>query len=148
MSDRCTLYMEIRKEDQPKVVDVLGTPDYIEGEPVFGPETVSLEWAEMNYGAAEDRKTLAESGIPFIGSHDAGDEYGPYVFASDGVKMSECPSHHGGLSPVVEVSLQDGKVMPLRDSDVFEAEDYLRTFDRAACILKGETPWATDAPSK
>jgi hypothetical protein len=58
--------------------------------------TITFCFYEANYGCYEQRNGAAAEGIPFVGYHGIGGEYGSYAFAAvDGV-MDEMPTDYDG----------------------------------------------------
>jgi hypothetical protein len=82
MGDRCSLTITVRACD----VEAVQDDDLFGGcqsdQDVDGLR--ELYFDEVNYGGNETRESLARRGVPYIGSHGSGDDYGAAVFCSLG----------------------------------------------------------------
>jgi len=99
MSDRCSLSLRTAREHYALAEEIVGvSQEYTEpkaGEPLVDHES--------NYGASDERRMLAERGVPFYGYHGEGGNYGPYCFAACDGEMIECSADETG-GPVARVS--------------------------------------------
>ncbi|MBY0277907.1 hypothetical protein K2Z84_21445 [Candidatus Binatia bacterium] len=127
MGDRTFLWIECRPEDVEKVSDALwdGTSqaDEVEEQPNG---LVRLEDFDANYGLACERESLAKGGVPFVGGHGSGCEYGDALFAAVDGEHHDVPSTIDGV-PVVGV-LPDGSVC---EGDLKAVRAYLDAYNRA-----------------
>ena len=135
MGDRCAAYVTCRKVDVPKFREEGFDEDWDEDDGL-----AHLCNEEANYGGTEALTALAKQGIVFFGHHEAGGNYGPCVFASDGKKYAEATSSEVGGEPVARVG-EDGQV---NAADVHQAARYFGTLARAKALLNG-TPSGTAA---
>lgn len=102
MGDRCYVRLECRRRDLQRFLDEGFQEDGDAGDPETRDGVVVVD-TERNYGLqCGDFK-----GAVFFGRHDAGDDYGACVFASDGKESVEAEAGHGGYEPVVQYD-EDG----------------------------------------
>ena len=132
MGDRCHLTITFREKDAAELGKILtGSEatkwwDDVDGNPAEGILEVGVD--EVNYGWYTELDVAADAGIPFVGWHGAGSEYGEHEFVScDG----KCHN--------VEVGRTGGFVVML-DADLKMSSDereYIKAFqDAKAKILK------------
>ena len=134
MGDRCYLTMRFLKSDKDVVVKAL---DSLEEEvEVEDDLTLLAEIHEANYGLGAARRTLAKSGIAFVGWHSSGSEYDYHVFAAAGGVMEDVRSDSNGAQPVVPVE-SDGTIL---QAYIDDARRYYLKFAEAEAILEGEDP--------
>ena len=126
MGDRCAAYVTCRQADVPKFKEEGFDEDCDEGDGL-----VHLCNEEANFGGTEALTALAKHGLAFFGHHEAGGNYGPCVFASDGKKYAEAISSEVGGEPVARVG-EDGQV---NAADVHQAARYFGTLARAKALL-------------
>lgn len=87
MGDRCHMTVTCRRADMALFEELGFVPDDEDDSPVVG-----MTDEEANYGHANDLPTT----VPFLAQHEAGGNYGPYLFACDGKQLIEVPgSEHG-----------------------------------------------------
>ena len=95
MSDRCHVSVTCLKSDQDALTALLGGADEVSS---YDEDFVELVYYEADGGLTTDREKAAKQGIAFFGSHSAGIEYGPYVFASHiGIMLENEVSTDGNL---------------------------------------------------
>ena len=100
MGDRCPVIISFHEKHLPTFIEQLGqTDELFIGE---GSHVCEATWYEVNYGFT-GRKTYPEAdelvlpGIPYVGHHDAGEQFPGFIFASDGtthldqVAIEGCP---------------------------------------------------------
>lgn len=141
MGDRCSLEMTVRKQDRDRVIEVMGEPEF-ENDPqsTLGPNLLDLSWAQKNHRGASDRLQLTNEGIPFVGWHGPGDNYGEFVFASCDRVMKECPKLTivDRAEPVVVVRQDHEGLLVLDPQMATLASDYWDQYNLAIKALKGE----------
>ena len=120
MGDRCHLRITLRREDLKRFAPFLDKePDQEWGDYSQAGEAdiVTVEVFEANYALYDERHAAAQAGIPFLGQHGEGGEYGPYAFASLDGEMLEAPlSRDGELILAVDRELQPvGEVDGIRN---------------------------------
>jgi len=126
MGDRCAAYVTCRQADTAKFNEEGFDEENDEGDGL-----VRLCNDQANYGGTEALTALAKQGLVFFGHHEAGGNYGPCVFASDGKKYAEAISSEVGGEPVARVG-EDGRV---NAADVHNAARYFGTLARAKALL-------------
>lgn len=97
MGDRCWVEVTVRKEHEQKFLEVVG---YDWDERSEDTHTVTLHFAEANYGMGQPLDQASAVGIEFYGHHGNGDSYGASDFFSpkdinEGVAYI-CTGHDGG----------------------------------------------------
>lgn len=142
MGDRCYLTITFRAKDRKDFEDTLGGfSDEVqseEGEPITG----SIEQA--NYGLTDERMELAKAGFPFVGSHTAGGDYPPFVFAAANGQMVECGSVDESYPSVDVYENEQPSEIQLATAREYwklyrEAKAQMKAEDRAFRVQGGET---------
>lgn len=126
MGDRCAAYVTCRQADVPKFKEEGFDEDFDEGDGF-----VRLCNEQANYGGTEALTALTKQGVVFFGHHEAGGNYGPCVFASDGRRYVEAASSEVGGDPVARV-LPSGRV---NGHEVRAALQYFKTLAKARRLL-------------
>ena len=101
MGDRCYLEMTMRRGDLPRFAPHVGAAAderwWTEDEPDAGnPDLVRVRVHEAEYGWFDEREAAAKAGIPFIGTHGQGGEYGSHAFVSWAGRQLEAPTNRDG----------------------------------------------------
>ena len=87
MSDRCYIKVECRPEDQPHFDKLgFGLLDMENGAAIM----------EDSEGTPNDLEKVPK-GVPYVGFHGSGCEYGPYRFACDGTTFLEMETDYDGF---------------------------------------------------
>ena len=126
MGDRCAAYVTCRQADTAKFNEEGFDEENDEGDGL-----VRLCNDQANYGGTEALTALAKQGFIFFGHHEAGGNYGPCVFASDGRRYVEAASSEIGGNPVARV-LPSGRV---NGHEVRAALQYFKTLAKARRLL-------------
>lgn len=112
MGDRCALTVTFHERDRDVVEELLGPWDQ-EDRHADLPGCLTVWISEINYGGCGEREELARRGVPFLGHHCAGDDYGPVAFAACDGRIDEIDADHGG-KPSVQIDESSG--MPTREA--------------------------------
>ena len=128
MGDRTSVSIYFRERDRKAVNQVFG----YEADEYFSPWEGAIGgwWYEMNGGACDEQEELVKMGIVFEGSHGAGSEYLPMVFAHDGFAFVEVCTDMDG-TPMCYVV--DGEVRGLE-----EVHKYKKILANVHAIFKAE----------
>jgi len=113
MGDRCYMQITLRQRDMDRFAAILNTPP---GEPWWDEEidepgkgVVRVALQDVNHGLHDARQEAARAGIPFMGWHGEGGDYGGCEFASlHGVQREAPINRDGDLELAV-----DRDLMPL-----------------------------------
>ena len=100
MGDRCYMQITLHQRDMDRFAAILSTPpgepwwDEEIDEPAAGLVRVALN--EANYALYDEREEAARVGVPFLGWHGDGGDYGGYAFASLRGVQREAPINRDG----------------------------------------------------
>jgi hypothetical protein len=93
-----------------------------------------FEDAEANYGGQGIREDLEKEGLPFVGYHDDGDDYGALVFAYDGTTYADCAGSPDGLMCIVDDDGEPNK------ASLQNAREYLAVAKAARALMAAVQP--------
>ena len=94
MSDTCYCSLRCRQADQEKFEELGFNPAWRskDSPPLEASTWVDMEDEQCNYAAHDELEALAKEGIPFYGSHGAGDDYpeGCFAAADGAIAWPDC----------------------------------------------------------
>lgn len=118
MGDRCYLNVRCRKEHKERLLEILKetNDEFIDEDDT----TITFAICEADIGHVFSRTLAAAEGIPFVGYHAAGYEYGGNAFASTSGHMQECPIDKEG-----DLYVRVNNVGTINDGDLVEVREFV-----------------------
>lgn len=136
MSDRCNVFIVMRKSDLGKFAKAAGeTTEFLRdciSDEDKGILTIDIE--DVPYGYVDKRHQAANAGIAFVGSHDPGNEYSACLFAAFGGEMEEVVDGNG--HPMVKTYLAENGDVMADLNDLLRVKRYYKLKEEAEQVFR------------
>lgn len=145
MGDRCYFQIVVPQEYVPifvkEAIGNIGSEDPMDYVTCLANGLCLYDDDQMNYGGTMLLGELLEQGVPFVGYHGEGMEYGGMFFACNGIDMQEVDQSQGNVmvpvtyDPVKGVVIHDGYL-----ASVYSYIDLVKSFCDIANLQHPEDP--------